>query len=454
MSTIIVGGGISGLAAAYYLAKAGRPFTLLEKSARLGGVIQTNRIEGCVLEGGPDSFLAAKPAAMELIRDCGLAADVIGSNDSKRVTYIWKGGRLIPMPDGLMMMVPTKILPMAVSPLMSWPTKIRMGLEFFRRPNGHDADDISVADFIRKHYGEEAVNYLVEPLLAGVFGGDPEQLSAPSVLTRFVELASKHGSLTKGVLASKPPKPPQPKPGQPAPTLFRTLKGGLGQLVDAMEQKVRANVRQGIAEAVERNGCGWRVRAGGDWLEAENLILACPAYQAGSLIAQADPELAAQLGAIGYNSSVTLSLGYHRATFDGRHEGFGFLVPKCEGGAMKACTFVHNKFDHRVPADKVVLRCFFSGDYLNHSDEALLQAAREDLRKMMGIQAEPYFHHIARWHRSMAQYIVGHRDRLKLIAARLNANPGLHLAGNGYNGIGIPDCIQMGKDAAGKIAAT
>src|SRR5690349_7732103 len=193
---IIVGGGISGLSAAWYLSKSGIRPTLIEKDARLGGVIRTDSMHGCTVEGGPDSFLAAKPWAMDLIRELGLADQVIGSNDHLRVTYILKNGKLVPLPDGLMMMVPTKILPLVGTSLLSWGTKIRMGLEYMRRPKGPQPDR-SVYDFLLDHYGEESVDYLAEPLLAGVYGGDPKQMSVNSVLARFVEIERKYDSLTR-----------------------------------------------------------------------------------------------------------------------------------------------------------------------------------------------------------------------------------------------------------------
>ncbi|MBN8733681.1 MAG: protoporphyrinogen oxidase, partial [Acidobacteria bacterium] len=195
----VVGGGITGLSAAYYLNRAGVEVTLIEQAPRLGGVITTETVEGCVIEGGPDSFLAAKPAAMELIRELGMADEVIGSNDERRVTYIRRGGRMIPLPDGLMMMVPTRVMPMAMSSLLGWGAKARMGLEWFRKPAARNGDR-SVAEFIREHYGQETVDYLVEPRLSGVYGGDPEHLSAASVLPRFVEFETKYGSLTRGTL--------------------------------------------------------------------------------------------------------------------------------------------------------------------------------------------------------------------------------------------------------------
>ncbi len=272
-AVVIIGGGISGLSTAYYLAKRGIASTIVESRPRLGGVIQTEHIEGCTIEAGPDSFLSVKPAALDLIRDLGMSDQVIGSNDHLRVTFVKKNGRLVPLPDGLMMMVPTKILPLLTTPLLSFGTKTRMGLELLRAPKLRGEDE-SVADFVREHYGQEAVDYLAEPLLSGIYGGDPGKLSVKAVLPRFVELSQKYGSLTRGVLASRAS---APKPaGSPAP-LFRTLKGGLGDLVDAVTRAIAAHatVRIGRAEAIERAGTGYRVRVAGEWLDATHLVLAC-----------------------------------------------------------------------------------------------------------------------------------------------------------------------------------
>jgi oxygen-dependent protoporphyrinogen oxidase len=280
---LIIGGGISGLSAAYYLNRAGTRPTLIEKTTQLGGVIQTTVQQGCVLEAGPDSFLAAKTAAMDLIREVGLEHQVIGSNDHQRVVYILKRGKLVPLPDGMMMMVPTKLMPLAGTRLLSWGTKMRMGLEFLRRPNGRKPDR-SVYDFLLDHYNEEAIDYLAEPLLAGVYGGDPRQLSANSVLPRFVEIETKYGSLTRGVVAN-----PRSKNSG---SLFKTLKNGLGQLVEALRPS--ANIVHGTVEAVERTGAGFRVRTNGAWMEADKVVMATPAVDAVGLLESTNEELAAK----------------------------------------------------------------------------------------------------------------------------------------------------------------
>jgi oxygen-dependent protoporphyrinogen oxidase len=442
---LIVGGGISGLSAAYYLNKAGVRPTLVEKASHLGGVIRTSVQQGCVLEAGPDSFLAAKPEAMDLIREVGLADQVIGSNDHLRVTYILKQGKLVPLPDGLMMMVPTKVLPLARTKLLSWSTKIRMGLEFLRRPPKAPLQDRSVYDFLLDHYGQESIDYLAEPLLAGVYGGDPREMSVNSVLGRFVEIETKYGSLTRGVLAT-----PRPN-GAGSGSLFRTLKQGLGQLVDKLTGS--ADVLHGAVESLERNGSGFRARVNGNFIEADTVVLATPAGDAARLLQPWSGNLAELLQAVPYTSSVTLSLGYRKDTFDHPLQGFGFLVPKRERKLLAACTWVGNKFSYRVPDDMVLLRCFMGGDALKQTDQSLVEAAQLELRSIMGLQAVPVFHSIARWPNAMAQYTVGHEQRLKQIESMVKEIPGLHLAGNGYRGIGLPDCIKAGKEAATRITS-
>jgi oxygen-dependent protoporphyrinogen oxidase len=452
--TIIIGGGISGLSTAYYLAKAGAPSTILESRPRLGGVIQTESVDGCTIEAGPDSFLSVKPAAMELIRELGLEADVIGSNDHLRVTFVRKNGRLVPLPDGLMMMVPTKILPLITTSLISIGTKIRMGMELLRAPKVR-AEDESVADFVREHYGQEAVDYLAEPLLSGIYGGDPRQLSVTAVLPRFVELASKYGSLTRGVLAMRAQAPK----GQPSAPLFRTLKGGLGQMTGAVEKFIQAktSVVSGRAETMERTATGYRIRIGGEWLEADRVVVACEAHSAGPLITALDSRLAELLGGVPYSSSMTVALGYDAADFAQLPVGFGFLVPKKERRRLVACTWVGTKFPNRVPEGKVVARCFLGGmedaGVLNESDETITAAVIDELRDIAGVTTRPRFTRIFRWPKSMAQYTVGHPTRLAEVESRVAALPGLYVAGNAYQGIGIPDCIRMGKAAAERILA-
>ena len=451
---VIIGGGISGLSAAYYLARGGAPSMILE-ARRLGGVIRTDRVDGCVLEAGPDSFLSIKPAGLELIRDLGMADQVIGSNDHLRVTFVRKNGRLIPLPDGLMMMVPTKISPLLSTPLVGWWTKLRMGLEFLRIPRRLKKDQ-SVTDFIKSHYGREAVDYLAEPLLSGVYGGDPGALSVMSVLPRFVELANQYGSLTRGVVAERAKAATQRAGAAPAP-LFRTLKGGLGTMVDAMVASIKgkAQIWQTRAQSIERTNTGYRVKIDGDWLKTDRVVVACEAHNAAPLFEKLDPRLAELLGTVAYSSSMTVALGFNAADIATPPVGFGFLVPRKERRRLVACTWVGTKFSHRVPDNRIVARCFLGGTedagVLDEPDDAVVSAVTSELQEIAGITAKPRFSRIARWPKSMAQYTVGHQQRMAEVQARVSALPGIYLAGNAYTGIGIPDCIRMGKAAAEAI---
>jgi oxygen-dependent protoporphyrinogen oxidase len=453
---IIIGAGISGLSAAYYLAKGGVSPVLLESRPRVGGVIQTDHVEGCTLEAGPDSFLSIKPAALDLIRDLGLSDQVIGSNDHLRVTFVRRHGALVPLPDGLMMMVPTKIMPLVTTRLVGWGTKLRMGMEYLRRPKARTEDE-SVSDFIVRHYGGETVDYLAEPLLAGIYGGDPGALSVSSVLPRFVELANRYGSLTRGVLAERAKAAQRSGANSPPPPLFSTLQGGLGQMVDAVSAAIRgkAQVCQTRVQRVERNGSDFRIRTEKDWVTTGHLVVACEAHSAATLLAGVDTRLSALLATVDYSSSMTVALGFNAADFATRPVGFGFLVPRKERHRVMACTWVGTKFSHRVPEGTIVARCSLGGTsdaaVLDESDDAIVAAVISELQEIAGIAARPRFTRIARWPRSMAQYTVGHAKRWAEIQERVAAIPGLHLAGNAYTGIGIPDCIRMGKAAAEAI---
>ncbi|HEY7336177.1 MAG TPA: protoporphyrinogen oxidase [Bryobacteraceae bacterium] len=444
---VVVGGGISGLSAAYDLGRCNIPHTIIEKRPRLGGVIETRKAGDCILEGGPDSFISQKPEALALIKDLGLEGDVIGSNDRTRITYIVRRGRLVRLPEGVHMIVPSRAWPMVRTPLLGWGTKFRMALETLRRPEVRP--DRSVADFVVDHFGRETLDYLAEPLLAGVYGGDPAGMSVASVLPRFAEMEATHGSLVRAVLKNRRQSAPGGAP------LFRTLAGGLGKLVAKLSETVCFD--RGEAETIEREDGAFRVRMDGDWLRAAGVILACPAWCASELVSALDPVLSARLAEIPYTSSVTVSLGYLAAEFDGRRAGHGFLIPRKERHRMAACTFVTEKFSNRAPADLIVLRCFFGGAgddaVLDESDETLIEMSRDELRRILGLTAAPVFTFISRWPRSMAQYTVGHAARWKEIQSRAAAIPGLYLAGNGYTGIGIPDCIRMGRQAAKAIVS-
>jgi oxygen-dependent protoporphyrinogen oxidase len=480
MRTAIVGGGIAGLAAAYELEKARAAgaaveYTLFEARDRVGGSLDSEIVDGTVLERGPDSFLTEKPAAAELCRELGLAADLVPSNDAARKTFIVVKNRLVALPDGLMFLVPTKLIPTATTRLFSLGTKLRMGLELLHPPRRADRGDEAVAALVERHFGAEAVDRLADPLLSGIYGGDAAQLSARAVLPRLVEMESEYGSLTRGMLAAHGKMRARAKAsaaqngagngtgaaqkGTAARAIFTTLRGGMRQLTGALEARLgEGSVRlRTPVSGLEKVRDGWLVSAGGDAELYDAVIMASPAWAAGVLLGPVDPELGEELGGIPYSSSITVNLVYDEAKLGPLPDGFGFLVPASEGRAMLACTFVHRKFLGRTPAGKAVLRAFLGGmkneALLTETDTALVKTVRRELREILGIEAEPERTQVSRWRRAMAQYAVGHQERIGRIAARVARLEGLRLVGNAYDGIGIPDCIRLGRGAARELVA-
>jgi oxygen-dependent protoporphyrinogen oxidase len=452
----IIGGGISGLSAAFTLEKhrragASLEYVLFESSPRLGGVLVTEWVDGCLLEAGPDSFLTEKPWASELCREVGLGDQLIGSNDADRKTYILVKGRLVVIPDGLMFMVPTKITPTVWSPLFSSGTKLRMAREWFHPPRKADADE-SVASFVDRHYGAEMVERLADPLLSGVYGGEASELSVRAVLPRFAEMEATHGSLGRAMLAARKKMALTPKTS--AKPLFTSLKDGMQQMVDGVAARLPASElhMNRAVQLIQRQDNSWVVSAGYASDEFDAVIVATPAQAAAELLGMASEGLASELRSIQYTSSVTVNLGYDRNVRTSLPPGFGFLVPRSEGKRMLAATFVHNKFPHRAPEDRALLRCFIGGarneQVLLAPDEEVVNIIREDLRQIIKLTADPLFTRIYRWKGAMAQYGVGHLERLQRIESLLQHLPGLALAGNGYRGIGVPDCVRSGSDAA------
>jgi len=458
----IIGGGISGLSAAFYLEKARAAgadleYTLFESGQRLGGCMMSDRVEGCLVEAGPDSFLTEKPWALALCKELGIADQLIGSNDSQRKTYIVVHGRLIVMPDGLMFMVPTQLVPTALSPLFSWTTKLRMAQELLHPPRPMQEDE-TVAQLVERHFGAEVVDRLADPLLSGVYGGDAGKLSARAVLPRFVEMEEKYGSLSRAMLAAHKKMAAVSKTQPPRP-LFTSLKDGMQQMVDAILERLRPEsirLRQHVLRIRPENG-GWRVAIEDNGEERyDAVIVATAANVAGELLDGVDRELAHNLLGVTYSSSVTVTLGYYKQQLAKLPPGFGFLVPRSEGTRMLACTFVHNKFPHRAPADKGILRCFLGGArdeaVLSLSDDEMLKTVRSELRNIVKLDVNPIFARVYRWREAMAQYEPGHIARVAAIEKRVAEIPGLALAGNAYHGIGVPDCIRAGMEAANKIA--
>src|SRR5580700_8904667 len=451
----IIGGGISGLSAAFALEKrrqagASLEYALFESSPRLGGVLVTERVDGCLVEAGPDSFLTEKPWASDLSREVGLGDQLVGSNDADRITYILAKGKLVVIPDGLMFMVPTKLTPTMLSPLFSTRTKLSMTREFFHPPHVAERDE-SVASFVARHYGPEMVDRLADPLLSGVYGGEAAQLSVRAVLPRFAEMEATYGSLGRAMLAARKRMGHASKIS--ARPLFTSLKDGMQQLVDAIVSRLPAsalNANTPVQRAERENG-GWVISAGYASDEFDAVIMAIPAYSAADLLSMTNEALASELRGIQFTSSVTVNLGYDRAVRASLPPGFGFLVPRSEGKRMLAATFVHNKFPHRAPDDRALVRCFLGGargeQTLALPDDEILRIVREELDQILHLSAKPLFARVFKWRGAMAQYGVGHLERLQRIEGLRQKLPGLALAGNGYSGIGVPDCVRSGTTA-------
>ncbi len=482
----VVGGGISGLTAAYTLARArqaGVPIEefLFESSDRLGGSVLTEEIEGFVVEAGPDSFLTEKPEAAALCRELGLGDALLGSNDSNRRHYVLHHGRLVPLPDGLLLFIPKRLWPVLTTSLLPLSTKLGLAVKWvasWRAAAGDRRDeassppnaDESVESFVRRHFGPAVFENIAEPLLAGIFGGDATRLSARSTLPRLVQLEEKSPNLIRAFRNAGVPSRVRGT-GPPSPPLFTTLRGGLGQMVrelGARLEPARVRLRARVLDirlrpASPPGGTGYEIcygvqsEQGGLTLEADALILALPAYECGRLLVALDRALGEPLKAIPYASALTVSLGYESDAHENLPRGFGFLVPRKENRKLLACTFVHNKFPHRAPPGKALLRCFLGGasdpGTVDLRDDEIVSTVRAELQDLLGLCAEPLFCRIHRWPAAMPQYVVGHRDALERIRRQLEGHPGLFLAGNAYTGIGVPDCIREGKLAAERAVA-
>lgn len=460
---LIIGGGIAGLSAAWYAIKSlpQARITLLESSRRWGGKIVTERIplDGgqFIVEGGPDTFLATKPWAVNLCRELGLEKRLHGTNPQQRNTYVLKSGRLYPLPDGLAMMIPSDVPSILRSRLISWPGKLRMGLDFFLPPqNGHD--DESLGHFISRRLGREAYEALIEPLMSGIYAGDGDRLSLQATFPYLRDLEQRYGSLVRGALAMRRKMPQTPG----SRSAFLTPTTGLSEIVESLVEHLSASgvtMHLGVeVTRVDRQGEEYFIETrNGDLWRADALILATPAFVSGQLVSHMDPPLGAALLSIPYASTATVSMAYPETALPRPLDGYGYVIPRREGRRALACTWTSTKFPHRAPAGYALLRVFIgrAGEgELPSSEDALLEIAREEVRLTLGITAPPLFSRVFRWEKAMPQYNLGHPQVIAHIQTRLEAHPGLALAGNAYHGIGLPDCIHSGEMAVQRIIQT
>jgi len=416
---VIVGGGITGLACAYEFQKAGWPVTVIEKE-RLGGVIVTERHGDLLIEGGPDSFIIQKPAAKELCEELGLADRLIPTRSRK--VHVWSEGRLHEMPEGLFLTVPTKIGPFLKSDLISTWGKLRMGMDLFL-PRGPQLEDESIGAFVRRRLGREALEKLAEPIMAGIYVASADELSLRSTFPRFLDMEREHRSLIKA-LRKIPPS------GNLSP--FLSLRGGMSELVEKLIAAMPGV--KFVTGDVRRIEAGF-VQVGETTLETDQIVLAIPAPAAKKLWPAA-PE-------VKYVTTSTISLCYPRF---GDFQGTGFVIPRGENRKILACSWTTNKFEGRSPEDRFLVRCFVKGE--GGDPEAL---AREEMRAMLGAPAEPLFSRVFTWKDRNPVYEVGHEK--KIAAAEAALPPWLHLAGSGFHGAGLPDCIKDGRAVARRILA-
>jgi oxygen-dependent protoporphyrinogen oxidase len=428
---------------------------LLEAGSGLGGKIATEHHEGFVLEGGPDCFLAAKPAGVALCEALGLTGQLIGTSPACRRAYVKRSGRLHELPEGLSGMVPARLGPLFRTRLLSPIGRLRAGLELFV-PRRSAGEDESIAAFVARRFGREAYDWLVEPLLSGIYAGDGARLSLEATFPRLRRLEQERGSVMASMLfRGAAPAMPGGSNGRAG---FVTLRGGLAGMVHAIAARLPAGtVRTGEAvHTLEADATGYHLRlAGSETLHAGHVVLAVPAFEAARLLQRIAPEAAAELSAIPYVSTATISLGYRPQDIPRPFTGSGYVSPRAEGGPVVAATWTSNKFPGRAPDGHVLIRLFLGrdgNDGIARRDSATVEeVGREELRRVFGITAPPLFARVFRWPNALPQYLVGHERRLERVAERLAGHPGLHLAGSAYRGVGIPDCIAQGWQAADQI---
>ncbi|MEK6725397.1 MAG: protoporphyrinogen oxidase [Deltaproteobacteria bacterium] len=479
---VIIGGGISGLSTVLYLkeqaASAGHEieYLLIEKGSRLGGNIYTEKVDGFLIEGGPDCFLSEKPWAAQLCRHLGLGDQIMPTTEENKGTFVLSKGRLHEMPDGLILMVPTKITPLITTSLFSWMGKLRMGLEIFIPPR-HSKEDETLGSFVRRRLGKEALDKIAEPLVAGVHAGDPETMSMRASFPKFMEMEDEHGSLIKGMLARmRKAKEVQRASSGPRPTMFMTLKGGLSDMINAIVSRLGSSsvkLNTSVSRVEEKNGKYFVYLSGdspdstaslssarkpvtvpfGDAIEADSVIFSTPAHISSSLLVGLDNPLSEKLQTIPYVSTATVTLAFN-ASEAKLPKSFGFVIPRVEERKIMAATFISRKFAGRCSDEYVMIRCFVGGSKKEHlvalNDKEMVDMVRGELKDIIGLNAEPVLSRVYRWRKAMPQYTIGHLERVRWISERVHQHPGLYLTGSAYNGIGISDSIREGEITAKK----
>ncbi|MBD0369595.1 MAG: protoporphyrinogen oxidase [Pyrinomonadaceae bacterium] len=469
---VIIGGGISGLAAAHRLIERGAEDSamalevlLLERLSQVGGTIRTRKRDGFLLETGPDSFISEKPEVLELARRIGLVERLIQTNSEHRRSFIVRAGRLLPVPEGFQLLAPSRLWPFVTSGIFSWQGKARMALELFlprRAVGGNGSSDESLAEFVRRRFGREALERMAQPMVGGIYTADPEKLSLKATMPRFLEMERKHRSLIWAMWNNRRKLTREESRGTSGArySLFLSFDEGMQLLSDTLAARLPAGVIRlnTHVEAIrfDKEKREWHVKvAGEEEIRADAVCVALPAYAAGALLSEVDSQLASELEAIPYASTATINFGWRRADIPHPLDGFGFVVPFAERRTVLACTFTSVKFKGRAPEGHAVLRAFVGGalqpEMFALDEEEMTRRVLEDLRALLGIEKPPLFSVVEKWPRSMAQYMIGHLERVARIKQRVYALGTLQLIGNAYHGAGIPDCIRSGSRAADEI---
>jgi len=465
---VIIGGGIAGLSTAYALLEEAKHHdnpvhcTVVEAQPQWGGKISTTRVDGLIVEEGPDSFLSIKPAALDLCDKLGLSSQLINTNQGHSQTFAYSRGRLREIPQGLVSMVPTKMGPLFKSGLVSWLGIVRMVGDWCIPARQTGDSEETLASFFSRRFGKEAFDRLIEPLVAGIYAGDASELSVSATFPQFVDLEVQHGGLIKGALAQQKKRRALPGGSPGSYSLFVTLQGGLSDLVVRLVDELRKNgvtllsekpVEQ-ICHVPNADGAGlWKVTlADHQVIESDTVVLATPAFVSSRLLTPVLPEVAGLLAEIPYASTATVSLAFSKEEVKQHLTGFGFVVPRVENRKLIAATWSSLKWAGRANPQESLIRCYVGGRgrerILELDDTQLVETVLKELRELVGMEAKPLSSHVCRWERAMPQYVIGHRDRVKAIRQGIAAFPGLYLTGAAYGGLGIPDCIRDGKETA------
>lgn len=463
----ILGGGISGLAAAFELHKANRrseeapvAFDLFEAQDGFGGVLQTERRDGFLIERSADMFSMREPWARELCEDLGLASELVGTNERYRRAFVVRGGKLYPVPEGFTLLAPSKWWPIAKSPLLSIRGKLRLAMERFVQRRESDEDE-SLASFSRRRFGDEAYERLIQPLIGGIYTADPEKLSMQATLPQFVEMERTHGSIVAATLwkAKAASRGEGANESGARYGSFVAPKGGMTELIRRLVQALPAeslHVRAAVASVRQSEDGSWAIELADGRRETYDAIaIATPSHVAAKLLAESRPALSSALGEITHASAAIVVAGYRKSQIARPIDGFGLVVPHVEGRKILAGSFASVKFPGRAPEDSVLTRTFVGGalqpELLEQDDAEIAATVRGELTELLGIHGEPIFAEVVRWKRTMPQYHVDHLDRVAGIEGLIAESAGLAIAGNAYRGVGIPFCIRSGQQAARRV---